>query len=163
MSDPKDLIDGNLTSQIIESDVFDVEGNKVKLGSLFDTQKTILVFIRKSYLPHNHLSLLLILCRPLLLRCTSISESMICSGLIQMYLLHLAELPGMNSLLSSRLFMVNEYRFHSSTAIRGATSFGAQGGLREGWCEDSHHWLRRMETDCQLCWCVLITRRRVVK
>ena len=47
-TNPDDLLDKATTEKILETEVFNSTGEKIKLGSVFEeNQKTILVFIRE--------------------------------------------------------------------------------------------------------------------
>jgi hypothetical protein len=47
MSDSKALLDEAEIRQVLESEVLNSKGEKIKLGSIFSSDKTILVFIRE--------------------------------------------------------------------------------------------------------------------
>jgi len=46
MTDPKSIPNASVVAQASELDILDVKGNKVKFGSIFETEKAIIVFIR---------------------------------------------------------------------------------------------------------------------
>lgn len=72
-----ELVDSDTTAQASTLDIFDSTGRKVHFGSLFETQKTVVVFIREVHIAVSAIYFRLILIRSFLLWSTSVTSNFI--------------------------------------------------------------------------------------